>query len=439
LTFEQTGAAPYREYPPAARPILGVRYCTVCDVRGELSDRYEHAFLLWSDEPFTAPVVVREMTRLGFRVVGVFRTHDPRRPWAATIDGGPERAAETYVGRFEGDCTAVEWIGLWSRHDDRVVHDEPGHGWRVVPASLALHDQDDMVEQPGDTVVVLTEQQAGGLAILAGRRLPTGSELAAALRGEQESRWAGGQSWERFYDHRAALFAADVQRVRAEGARLAAAPPARQSMSYEDDRWRAVAAIPPLPVRVGERFPLVRFLVGSFHDRRPDGYGSYTTLCNRLAVTTTGGGTVELTLELMVRGGLLVHPGAVTPYCPAEADYLDDPELAPAQSGQRWPDPLWCAALPVSPARFEVWGRPATVSRALQRLSIALTFPGGGEYVAVPAWSDTFHLWDCFAAAGARENDEECHEIFVPDDVNLMKPVQARIIEWSGGDVVDEP
>ena len=439
LTFEHIDAVPYREYPPAARPVLGVRYCTVCGIRDRLSARYEHSYLLWSDEPCTATVVAREMTRLGFEIVDVFRTRDKNRPWAAQITGGPPRRDESYVGRFDGTWSTVRWIGLWSRHRDKVIFDHPDHGWRVLPASQALYDQHDLAESPSEAVVVLTEQQAIGLAIQAGRRLPTAGDLAEALRAEEESRWAGEQLWKRFYDHRAALFAADVARVRAEGSRLAEAPPERQPISYQEDGQRVAARLPALGVRVGEPFPLVRFLIGSFHDRWRDGYASYTTLCNRLEVVTGGGETLGLTLEVLVRGGLLVHPGAVTPYCPAEADYLDDPELALAQAGQRWPDPLWCAVFPVSPARFEVWGRPATSSTALRRLSIALTFPGSEEFVAVPAWSDSFHLWDYFATAGALPADGTGHEIFVPDDINLMKAVQARIVEWSGGEVVDGP
>jgi hypothetical protein len=439
LTFEHIDAVPYREYPVAARPVLGVRYCTVCGIRDRLSARYEHNFLLWSDEPFTASVVAREMTRLGFEIVDVFRTRDRHQPWAAQIAGGPQWAEETYIARFGGDWSTVEWIGLWSRHRDRVIHDDPDHGWLAMTASQALYDQHDLSESPSDAVVVLTEQQAVGLAILAGRRLPTESELAAALRAEEESRWSGEHLWKRFYDDRAALFAADRERVRAEAVRLADAPPQRQPISDQEDGQRVAARLPALAVRVGEPFPLVRFLIGSFHDRRPDDYGSYTVLCNRLDVVTGGGETVSLTLELMVRGGLLVHPGAVTPYCPAEADYLDDPELALAQAGQRWPDPLWCAVFPVSPARFEIRGRPASTSAALRRLSIAVTFPGSQEFVAVPAWSDSFHLWDYFATAGTLPADETGQEIFVPDDINLMKPVQARIVEWSGGEVVDGP
>ena len=436
MTFEQAGAVPYREYPAAARPVLGVRYCTVCGISGELSARYDHNMLLWSDEPFTATVVAREMTHRGFKVVDVRRSGDPHRPWDAEVERGPEQTAETYVGRFTDGCDAVEWIGLWSRHRDRVIHDQRGHGWRALPASRVLYDQHDQYESPSAAVVVLTEQQATGLAILAGCRLPTVSELADALRAEEESRWAGQHLWKRFYDHRAAVFADDVRRVRAEADRLVDAPPERRPVAFREDGERVVAEIPAREVRVGEPFPLVRFLVGSFHDRWKDSYGSYTTLCNRLAVVT-GGETIGLTLELLVRGGLLVHPGAVTPYCPAEADYLEDPELAPAQAGQRWPDPLWCAVFPVSPARFEIWGRPAGSVTALRRFSIALTFPGGKEFVAVPAWSDTFHLWDHYAAADELPAAGEGHEVFVPDDINLMKAVQARIVEWSGGETVD--
>jgi hypothetical protein len=426
LTFERAEDVPYREYPAVARPVLGSRYCTVCGI-----DDQPLPFLLWSDEPFTGDVVTRELTRLGFAVVGLHRTRDPHSPWAARVAGDPEQPAQAYVGRFHGDCGTVEWVGLWSRRSGHVVHDQPGHGWRADPAAELLCDRRD-----DDTMVMLTEQQATGLAILAGHRLPTAAELADLLRAEEDSHWSGQQRWQRFYDHRAALFAADAQRVRAEGARLAGAPPPRRQVSRQEDRRRLVARIPALAVRVGEPFPLVRFLVGDFQDRPADGgYGSCTALCNRLDVVTGSGERVRLTLEMRVRGGLLVHPGVVTPYCPAEAGYLDDPELVAAQSGQRWPDPLWCAVLPVSPARFELWGRPRAGSMAgspaLRRLSIAVAFPGSGEFVAVPAWSDTFHLWDYFTDAGSPLADgEEGHEIFVPDDVNLMKAVQARIVEW---------
>jgi hypothetical protein len=326
------------------------------------------------------------------------------------------------VGRFQGDWSTVGWIGLWVRDSGYVVHDQPDRGWRAVPARQALEDQRD--------AVVLTEQQATGLAILAGHRLPTAGELAGVLRAEEEPPGSGQQLWQRFYGHRAAAFATEVTRVRAEGARLAGLPPARQQVSGQEERRRAVAREPVARVRVGEPFPLVRFLIGRFADRRGDVFGSYTALCNRVELVLRSGETVGLTLELMVRGGLLVHPGAVTPYCPAEADYLDDPDLALAQAGQQWPDPVWCAVFPASPARFEVWGWPSTPAPALQRFSIAVSFPGGPEFVALPAWSDSYHLWEYFAAGGAEPDLEEGHEIFVPDDINLMKAVRVRIVEW---------
>lgn len=421
---------PYREYPAAARPVLGARYCTVCGIGGRLGNRYEHNLLLWSDEPFTTAVVTREMTNLGFEVAGVSRTLDPHQPWAAWIAGGPEPAAETYVGRFQGDWSTVEWIGLWARNRGYVVHDQPDHGWRAASAGQALYEQRNLGELPSDAVVVLTEQQATGLAILAGRRLPTAGELAAALRTGEDPHWSSQQLWRRFYDHRAAVFTPDVKRLRTAAARLADQPPARRQVSGQQERRQAVAEVPATQVQLGEPFPLVRFLIGRFADRRGDTFGSYTTLCNRLDVVLGSGETVGLTLELMVRGGLLVHPGAVTPYCPAEADYLDDPELELARAGQQWPDPLWCAVFPASPARFEVWGWPSTATPPLQQLSLAVTFPGSLEFVALPAWSDTFHLWDYFASPGHEPGPEEGHEIFVPDDLNLMKDVQARIVEW---------
>ncbi|MFI7547457.1 hypothetical protein [Actinoplanes sp. NPDC049599] len=43
--------------PAAVRLVLGTRYVMVCAVLGEGSTRYQHGYLLWSDEPFTASVV----------------------------------------------------------------------------------------------------------------------------------------------------------------------------------------------------------------------------------------------------------------------------------------------------------------------------------------------------------------------------------------------
>jgi hypothetical protein len=138
----------------------------------------------------------------------------------------------------------------------------------------------------------------------------------------------------------------------------------------------------------------------------------------------------------MVRGGLLVHGPAFTPFCPAEADYADDPELDLAQSGDRGREPLWCAVFPASPAHLEIWGMPTsptTPTSALRRLSIALSFPDGETYAAVPAWNDTFHQWQHFVLAGSdlvsAPRRGPGREIFVPDDINLMKTVQARILE----------
>ncbi|MEV7629787.1 hypothetical protein [Actinoplanes sp. NPDC089786] len=137
---------PWREYPVEARPVLGVRYCTVASVVQYLSDRYEFGYLLWSDEAFTPEVVAREMTGLGFTVTGVSMSRVADQPWDVTITGGPpHRPRQSYIGRFwGGDCASVTWIGLWGRHAGWVVFNKPGEG--VVntylppsPAYLRLH------------------------------------------------------------------------------------------------------------------------------------------------------------------------------------------------------------------------------------------------------------------------------------------------------------
>jgi hypothetical protein len=444
MTIEPArGPVPFREYPAAVRPVLGARYVTVCAVFGERSAQYEHGYLLWSDEPFTAPIVAREMTALGFTVVDIRPTQIEEQPWAATISSGPPPAEHTYLGIFHGaDCSTIRWIGLWSRYYGRVVHDKPDHGWHTVHAGQVRYEQRDLYELPRDDVVLLTARQATGLAIVAGRRLPVEAELAASIRTELEADWAHQQLWQRFHDHRAAMFADDVQRLRVESARLADLPPHRQPVASYDDRRQVVAGMAPMRVHIGETFPLLRFLVGDFRDRDPRfaGYGSYTVYANRLEVITSAGETIELALQVMVRGGLLVHDPAVTPFCPAEADYTDDPELALARSGDRWPEPLFSAVFPASPAMLEIWGEPgrpspptATPSAALPGLGITLTFPGDQQFAAVPGWSDTFHQWQRFIPldrdSTSRSPGEQTHQIFVPDDLNHMKTVQASITQ----------
>lgn len=322
-------------------------------------------------------------------------------------------------------------------------------GPRQTGARLAGHhrrpravEQRDLYELPKDRAVILTERQAAGLAITAGRRLPTPADLDAAVRTVEEATWTSEQLWERFYDHRAAVHAADIRRVRAWGARLADVAPQRQPANYRAGHDTIVAQQPTLPVRVDEVFPLVRFLIGNFRDRGPGPrrYGWHTASCNRLDVTTTDGHHVTLTLDLMIRGGVAVHD-PVTPFCPAETDYAADPDLALARSGQRRPTPMISAVFPVSPAQLAVWARPtppAPATPALQQLGIALTFPGAQHFTAEPAWTGSSHHWERFTATTATGEPApstaagSTSRIFVPDDINLMKTVHARIMERPG-------
>jgi hypothetical protein len=318
------------------------------------------------------------MTGRGFQVVAVSASPRRRLPWTARISAGPPALASTYVGLFGENCADVRWVGWWSRETGYVVYDSPGEGWRATEADRVLYEQRDLYELAKDDAVMLTEAQATGLAVLAGRRLPTDTELTAAIRAQDEALDLRRQRWQRFYQHRADLHAADIQRLRAQAARLADAEPRRQPVSSWQERDQTVAAIPALQARLGDTFSLLRFLVGTFHDRDRGGrgYGSYTVFCNRLEVIGAGGGTIGLTLELMVRGGLLVHGPAYTPYCPAEADYTDDPDLDLAPSGHHLPDALYCAVFPASPANLEIWAIPASYRSAspiLRQLSIAVT------------------------------------------------------------------
>ena len=54
-------------------------------------------------------------------------------------------------------------------------------------AGQVLYEQRDLYELRRDNVVFLTERQATGLAIVAGRRLPTALELAASIRTAEET------------------------------------------------------------------------------------------------------------------------------------------------------------------------------------------------------------------------------------------------------------
>jgi hypothetical protein len=46
VASDRFAVVPWREYPADARPVLGVRYCTVCAVVGQMGAPYEHGVLL---------------------------------------------------------------------------------------------------------------------------------------------------------------------------------------------------------------------------------------------------------------------------------------------------------------------------------------------------------------------------------------------------------
>ena len=407
-----TGMPLHREYPAASREILGARYCTVCQV----NDDDHHAVLLWSDEPFTEEIVRREMTALGWTVTEVRTTGKVSQPWVARMSGRRADRPETYVACFnDHDYTAMIWICRWPT-GDCVIYEDGAGGWTTRYSLAALYFWHDQWEDPRDDMVLLTKRQAVGIAEIAGKRLPTDEETVAALAAYRAAQEAKRRRWDGLYEARAARFAPQVARWRAESARLAADPPAQQKISTWDEGARIGSRTEAVRVRPGEPFPLLRFLVGFFAG------GDHRVQCNRIIVETAGGETLELTLGFTLKNRADVRAGAVTPFCPAEADYPTDPDYVAALAVNGKSKGLNGGVFPVSSGRLELEGRPARTLKdpgAMRGLRIALTFPGGEEVVADDGWLISYFSWDKFGRERA---------LFVPFDLHLLKLVRARFI-----------
>lgn len=409
----------FTEYPDELGRILGVRYRTVCRLE---PDRYGFDLpqLLWADEPFDAAVVERELLGRGFHDVSV-RWNEPRGPWWARVGGDGPAGEERWIGFIRHGRAGRVGVGRWPHRSQYVVTYKDG--WRASGAGTALYDKYD---EPHSWVVGLTRHQAELLSFADGRPLPTDAEVAAAVQAVLDARQDSWDRRDRFYAARAARFATEVADLRAEGARLAVSPPvSRHREDSDEGRSRAVAGIPALPVRPGESFPLLRFLVGHFSDRPVHGrfHGAYQVRCNRLALTVADGVTLDLTLHVsMVGGSLWGRP--VTPYLPAEADYTGDPGFSSSLA-------LTSTVFPASPVSLTIQGRLEPVPLRWTPLSMVLTFPGGQEYVTEPLRAGAPNVWGIMHRYDGRPVGPEVR-LFVPDDINLLKPVRARLIPARG-------
>lgn len=405
-----------KEYPEELRRVLGVRYWTLCGLEPE-----RHGFdlpqLLWANEPFDAAGVERELLDRGWRDVSV-GPGAPEGAWVARVGGDPP-AGDRWVGFLHGQGVNV---ARWpQRSPYLILHSEQDRGWRASAANAALYDRYDC-PLPGR--IGLTQYQAALLARAQGRPLPTDAEVAAALRAGSDLRQAFSARRDRFYAARTARFAAETAGLRAEAERLATVPPPLR-------REETLATPPPVPVRLGESFPLVRFLIGLAHDGPTRARRAYRMRCNRLAVTVADGVTLDLTLEVAMLGGPF-RGRIVTPYVPAEADLVRDPAFPALKPPSPPHTCLSSAVFPASPLHLTIRGEvdPATVPDPWRPLGIVLTFPGGAEYVTVPlvatgvnpAWHTARRYDPRQGAVGAEVN------LFVPDDINLLKPVRARLV-----------
>jgi hypothetical protein len=428
-----TGSA----YPEMLRRTLGVRHTAACELHSG-QRRFSHPVLLWSDEPFDAAGVERALRDLGWREVTVPTPAPPGSTWwRALVDGEPSENPLCYVGRAGANSPTGFLVGYWSgRSETMVIFHLAEERWLIASVNDLLYDKDD---DPRDWVFLLTRGQAEALCLAEGRPLITDAEVDALLRADRDARQAFWWRRDRFYDHRAGRFRAAAAEMRAAAGLRADDPPARQPVDGRDEAARVAAEIPPVPVRLGESFPLLRFLVGYFRDRASyrEHPGAYQVHCNRLALALPGEGVLDLALHLGM-APTSVFRDVVTPFLPVEADYRSDPGLADLDPPEGRNLRLGYKAFPVSPANMSIVGRSGaetTLPGRVEGLGLVLTFPGDLEYIIGPEDHSAvyFHL------GGACPFDREkgaavgpSVALHVPDSIDLIKTVRARLVRHPG-------
>ncbi|HEY0701037.1 MAG TPA: hypothetical protein VGD43_24900, partial [Micromonospora sp.] len=188
-------------------------------------------------------------------------------------------------------------------------------------------------------------------------------------------------------DQRAERFDGAAQRLRRQAEDLIGAvptrAPARARFGTDPD---VVAALPDLPVRPDETFPLLRFLHGEFRADRA------WFAANRLTVGLPGG-PVTVTLTVWTSKRPLEYL-AVTPFNPPEGYPVDDADTDPVRRAAKldgeqrvWGGFGWVPDIfPTSPRRLWVIADVARKSTlpAARELWLELTFPGGSSYLAAP-------------------------------------------------------
>jgi hypothetical protein len=254
-----------------------------------------------------------------------------------------------------------------------------------------------------------------------------------------------GDRLQRLCQARADQFVERRNQLRAEAARLAALPPRREQVRTVGDMDRTVAQRPALPVRFGDRFPLLRFMVGAFQDAN-DRYGtsaSHYFHCNRVVVTAPGGAQVDLVLTVSLQELVLATRLSVTPYCPSEGYQIEDADFDVDSRHDKLVrlsfSPVEEKALsrifPASSALLAVSLKYARGSgedaEALRSTALALAFPGGQRYLTADGWDGSSMYCDEFVPAdrgflASSRWISGSVRIFVPPDPYLLKLVWAR-------------
>jgi hypothetical protein len=451
----------FREYPPELWPVLGARYCTTCVLlRPGESAVNEEAVLLQGDLPYTAEVVAGQVRELGYRLLSVRRCGSWGKEWIAELPAAQEdvgarvlvRDADVpfgqplpylYLGYLSADLdySQVRTVLRHARGGDYgqyVAYRRRRGGWDGWEYAGMLRYEE------GERFVQISRAQAGRLARTLGQELPEDEVLDAICVRDRARRRDVDARWKEFFAQRAGRFAGAAEAMRVDAWRAAQQPPPPEQVSMVDDRARMVAEREALPVRYGEAFPLVRFMVGTFMFNRghPPGCGRHEFSCNRIALTTPDGIELDLTLGVSLYP-LSARRFAVTPYCPAEGYQITDADFdidARTEKltalGYRWAEQTVSSQIfPVSRSRFRIEIRvPANAGRdVLREIGLELTFPTGQRYMTTDRWDGGSVIW-CSSFVPADGPLAACDyldgtvDVFVPDDPHLLKPVQARFL-----------
>lgn len=467
----------FREYPVELRSVLGARYCTTCLVIRPGGSTDGEAELLQGDEPFTADVVARRLRGRGSEVASVRRL-GPRKEWVAElavsgrdalenqepavggeagIGGAPaagrrndeadagQPPAYRYLALVGKDYVEVRNVvryGTRGEHGEYVAYNWRRHRWDTARDLGTLRHED----HDGERFLRVSREQAERLARGFGQELPSDDVLDAVIGEGTRRRRSMAEGRQELYAARAERFAGCVAQLRTEGVRLEALPPQPLQVPGRDDRDRLVALQPALPVRFGEAFPLLRFMIGTFqagNDRhRLSAHHEFH--CNRVALNIADGTELDFVLAVSLYGNVLASRFSLTPFCPQEGYEVDESDFdldsryakliglgySPLE------DKASSRVFPASRAglRIEMAAARDACRTVVGQVALALTFPGGRRYLTAQGWEGGNRL-SCaefvpadrgFLASSPWLTGEL--DIFVPDDPHLLKTVWASFV-----------